>query len=399
MTTAARFDVAVVGGGIAGSAIAGVLARGGLSVLVVEREALFRDRIRGELTWPWGVVEATRAGLMEVFERAGRAEIPELHIFEERTPVATVRWEAEPIIGFSHAGLQEALFAWAGDLGATMMRPAKVTGFSANGHATLNVTGDGREYEYSARLVIGADGKLSQARLWAAGETMADPEHHRFGGVLTTGAQFDRHAFCDASSPSLNCFWFATGEETERLYLRMSAERVRETSVDRSFDAFLALASTMAPDGTFDDARQAGPLGFFSNSDSWASRIAGEKIVLIGDAAGAPDPSLGMGTSMVFRDVRELSELLLGERNWDAAISEFARRRVRCYDVIRAYDRWFAQLMCEEGEEADRRRERHMRAKELDPTLGGFALIEERGPDGLVADEAARRHYFGEDLS
>src|SRR5215213_2050392 len=118
MPTAARFDVAIVGGGIAGSALAGVLARGGLSVLLVEREAAFRDRIRGELTWPWGLIEATRAGLLEVIERAGRAEVPELHFFEERVAVATYQFEAEPIVGFSHPGWQEALFVWAGELGA-----------------------------------------------------------------------------------------------------------------------------------------------------------------------------------------------------------------------------------------------------------------------------------------
>lgn len=48
--------------------------------------------------------------------------------------------------------------------------------------------------------------------------------------------------------------------------------------------------------------------------------------------------------------------------------------------------------------ETDRLREGNARAKVLDPTLGRFELLEPRGPDGLVADEAARRVYFGEDL-
>ena len=398
MPTTPHFDVAIVGAGLAGSSLAGVLARGGLSVLAIEREAEFRDRIRGELTWPWGVAEAARVGLLEVIESVGRAEIPEMHFFDHGQVVETHRWEAEPIVGFSHPCLQQALFAWAEEQGATTIRPAKVVKFSTNGNANVTVSQNGQESAISARLVIGADGKLSQARRWATGETVTDPEHHRFGGVLTTGAQFDRRTFCDAATPPLDCFWFATSEETERVYLRMTAERVSETLVDRSFDAFLALAATMAPEGTFANAIQAGPLGFFSNSNTWASKVAGEKIALIGDAAGAADPSLGMGTSLLFRDVRELSDVLLNERDWDAAIAEYALRRDRYYDVIRAHDRWYAQIMCEEGTEADRRRERHLRARELDPTLGGFALIEANGPEGLVADETARRHYFGDDL-
>ena len=55
------------------------------------------------------------------------------------------------------------------------------------------------------------------------------------------------------------------------------------------------------------------------------------------------------------------------------------------------------QLLAEEGAAADRRRASHARAKEHDPTLGGFGLIEAQGPDGLVADDTARRQYFGED--
>jgi len=54
MSSTQAFDVIIVGGGLAGSALAGVLAQSGLGVLLVEREARFRDRIRGEVTWPWG---------------------------------------------------------------------------------------------------------------------------------------------------------------------------------------------------------------------------------------------------------------------------------------------------------------------------------------------------------
>ena len=67
----------VVGGVLAGSALAGLLAQAGLGVMVVEREAGFRDRIRGELTWPWGVAEARAVGedpeqaLRDALRRAG----------------------------------------------------------------------------------------------------------------------------------------------------------------------------------------------------------------------------------------------------------------------------------------------------------------------------------------
>lgn len=397
MATAPVFDVIVVGAGLAGSALGGALARAGLGVLVVEREARFRDRSRGEFTFPWGVADAVHLGLDEVLRRAGRVELDAIEFYEDRKLVTTDQFDGTPMIGFLHPALQEELFAWAGAGGATTLRPAKATSFARNGGPTVTVALDGREVAYTTRLVIGADGKRSAVRRWTGGETAADPEHHRFGGVLVTGLA-ERYTLADASTPAAAFFKFPPSAETMRLYVRMAAERLRETQIDRSFEAFLAFAAAFVPDGTLAGAQQAGPLGFFPNNDVWATRIAGDRVVLVGDAAGAVDPSYGIGTSLVFRDARALHDLLLAERDWDLVIAEFARRRWQYYEVVRAYDRWMNQIVAEEGPEADQRRERHALAREHDPTLGGFALLEALGPDGLVPDEAARRHFFGEDM-
>ena len=67
--------------------------------------------------------------------------------------------------------------------------------------------------------------------------------------------------------------------------------------------------------------------------------------------------------------------------------------------MILGYDRWVSEFGYGEGDDADRARDGHRRAKQEDPTLGGFAFLEARGPDGLVADEAARRIWFGADLA
>ncbi|HET8717230.1 MAG TPA: FAD-dependent monooxygenase, partial [Nocardioidaceae bacterium] len=127
------FDVAIAGGGLAGSALAGVLAKSGLGVVVVEKESRFRDRIRGELTWPWGHHEALRAGLAEPLVDAGVVPLPVLDFYQDRHRVDAQRWadiavDALPAVGFSHPHLQEVVLTWAEAQGATVLRPAKVAG-------------------------------------------------------------------------------------------------------------------------------------------------------------------------------------------------------------------------------------------------------------------------------
>jgi menaquinone-9 beta-reductase len=404
MPGSTAFDVIVVGGGIAGSTLAGVLARSGLGVLGVEKEPRFRDRVRGETTWPYGVADALVMDLRDLFDQAGTIEIPEVQTYENRQVSETYQWATDSIdgcseIGFLHPRMQEAAFSWAAALGATMLRPAKATGFVCNGRPTVTVTQEGGEVEYQARLVVGADGKTSMVRRWTGGESLADPEHHRFGGVLVRGVQTDdRQAdnVCWVAGEAVN--WFAVGPDETRLYVVMTAERLRETGVGSSFPALIAFASQFMPEGALAEVEQAGPIGFFANSDTWASRVAGNNVVLVGDAAGAPDPTVGHGTALLMHDVRALSEGLLAERDFAVACAAYAKRREPYYAAIRANDLWENQLHMDQGAEADRLREGHARAKEHDPALGGFELIEARGPDGLVTDEAARRHYFGEDL-
>ena len=69
-------DVAIVGGGIAGAALAYALASQGRTVTVLESSTEYEDRVRGEAMMPWGVSEARDLGVEQILLDAGAHVAP-----------------------------------------------------------------------------------------------------------------------------------------------------------------------------------------------------------------------------------------------------------------------------------------------------------------------------------
>jgi 2-polyprenyl-6-methoxyphenol hydroxylase-like FAD-dependent oxidoreductase len=92
-------DVAIVGGGIAGGALAVRLAGAGLAVTVLEQSVEFRDRVRGETVFPWGYAELARSGLLEIAMRAEGTVAPRVIPYGARCPRTTPKrrpWTPRP---------------------------------------------------------------------------------------------------------------------------------------------------------------------------------------------------------------------------------------------------------------------------------------------------------------
>lgn len=397
-------DVAIVGGGVAGASLGAALAAAGFGVVVIEREARFRDRVRGESVHPWGVAEADRLGLLPVLRGAGGRELPVWQRYTDRVPNEPYRWADDVPGGYGewtiyHPALQEALLAHAATCGAQVLRPVRVANFRRADGPELAVTVGEDTLTVRARLVVGADGRSSAARRWVGASTARDPVHHAIGGCLLDGVALASSSAHQAFFPGGMTMTFPQGNGRARVYVvcdTATAATLRGRPGNGAI-AFIATCAATLPDGAFRDAVAVGPAAFFPNADVWASRVAADDVVLVGDAAGANDPSLGQGLSLAFRDARELRDLLAADHDWPRAIAEFAARRAAYYAVLREHARWIGLLTTETGPEADARRERATRARENDPTAGGFTAIYALGPDGLTPDDAARRHFFGED--
>lgn len=396
-----RFDVAVVGGGVAGSTFAGVLARAGLGVIVIEKELVFRDRVRGEGIHPWGVAEASRLGIRPVLAEAGANELPIWQSYDDRAPNEPYAWADDsidglPELGVSHPRLQEASIAWAATQGAEIRRPAKVVSIRLDSGVEVDLRAGDVTETIHASWIVGADGKESTVRRWIGARTEQDAVHHRFGGGLFADLNLDERATHEASFPGGRVVVLPQGGRRGRAYLVLSPRRLAERSTAASRDWFGTACAEHFPLEAFATAQLAGPVAFFPNADLWSSHLVAPNVALIGDAAGANDPSVGHGLSLAYRDGRELSDLVLGGGPLTSALAEYACRREHYAAVLREHAKWIGMLTTEEGPDADRRRERVKLAREQDPSAAGFALIYARGPDGLVADETNRRLFFGE---
>jgi 2-polyprenyl-6-methoxyphenol hydroxylase-like FAD-dependent oxidoreductase len=403
--TSRDVDVLIVGGGIAGSTLGADLASAGLDVLVVEKERQFRDRVRGDALFPWGALEAARLGIAGCLPASGARPLPIWQTYHDRSPEPPYDWRhdvpsGDVAWGVDHPGLQETLLIHAADAGATVMRPAKALPPSARGNGRFEIPIEGEEGRFiaRARLVVGADGRDSGVRRWFGAKTTHNPIHHLIGGCLVADVDLDPDAAHMAWYRGGVALLFRHGSGRARAYLVCQPSATVAMRGRDAASAFLATCAAAFPDGAFARTRAVGPVAFFPGSDVYPDRIAGEGIVLIGDAAGTNDPSQGQGLSLALRDVRELRDLLL-DGDWQAAIEEYARRRPSWCDPLRAYAIWQGPIFTDIGPEADAARARARHARELDPWLNGYGAIQAFGPEGLPVTEEARRHFLGEDLA
>src|ERR1700739_3408026 len=124
-----EFDLIIVGGGLGGATLAKAMAEHGARVLLLERELQFKDRIRGESMWPWGVAELTELGVYRRLMGTCAREARWLDIYlggariEHRYLPATST-QRLPGLNWVHHEMEEVLLEAAGKAGATIRQGA-----------------------------------------------------------------------------------------------------------------------------------------------------------------------------------------------------------------------------------------------------------------------------------
>lgn len=317
-----RYDVVVVGGGLAGLTTTALLASSGVKVVCIDREAppvTLTENFDGRTTAiSWGsrkVLEA--AGIWDMIAPAA-CPIQTIHILDGDSPLL-LEFDSEEVGGRTfgwiaeNLAIRQALYKRVSALKAAHhLAPAAVSDFNVyDDHVCVHLA-DGTTVE--GALVIGADGRQSFTREWMGigarswsyhqralvcnvehefPHNNVAVEHFHPTGPFATLPMFDSPAGAHRSS----VVW------TEHCALKDSALHWDQ----QSFDAGL----TARFPNSYGRVRQIGKRYSYPLSLIHAHEYIAPRMALVADAAHGIHPIAGQGLNLGFRDIAELGSLIV----------------------------------------------------------------------------------------
>jgi len=322
---AGSFDVAIVGGGLAGASLALALRDLPLSVALIEAHAPDSSAQPSFDERTTALGNASR----RIFEALGvwnrllpeAAAIASIHVSDAgRFGFARLqaREFGQQALGYvvpNRALGRELWRALAGARRIVPFMPARLAGLDVQPrHATLQVEQDGQSLTLDARLVVAADGAHSLVRRAAGlGATVDDYGQQAVVAALRTDQRHDGIAYerFTAAGPMAllplrgphgaawrTLVWAAAPADAARLMQLPEDGFMREWQQGFGWRAGRALQL---------GARACYPLALTRSSGSVAPRI-----VLLGNAAQSLHPVAGQGFNLALRDVATLAEMLAG---------------------------------------------------------------------------------------
>lgn len=323
-------DAVVVGGGIAGAATALRLARLGHDVVVVDRATFPRDKTCGEGLMPHGVDELRGLGVADTIAPFARPFDGIRYLSGD--DVAVGHFPDAPGWGLRRLGLDAVVLDAARGGGVDVREGVRVEAVAVSGDGVRVTTDAG---EIRARVVVGADGlhSLVRRQIGAQVSTASSP---RFGARLHVRLAPGRVAPTTVDvylADAVEYYVTPVADDAVNLAILCGKETTRGLGGD--LDGRLWAMLQAAPElrawtegGTpISRASLTGPLR------QQASRLVGDRAVLVGDAAGFVDAITGEGMSLALASARfaaeTLHEALVADRLGAAALRpyEAARRR------------------------------------------------------------------------
>ena len=308
-------DVAVVGGGPAGSTAACALARRGHSVLLVDREVFPRFHI-GESLLPWCSEIFQAIGAEDLIRRAGFVEkwgasfgSHDGRLDQRADFTCAVEVPAPQTWQVPRARFDQLLLEHAGACGATVLQghAALDATFDADGVTLAFEDPEGKPRSARVGVVIDASGRRGfLARRFGAREI--DPQlknvavHAQFEGVPRKEGRMAGDIRL-ITRPDLGWFWFIPISETVMsigAVLPHAAHLARgRSSPVESLETYLRETPEAA--ALVKNARRTSDARFESDFSYLATVHAGDRWLLVGDAGAFLDPIFSTGVLLAMQ--------------------------------------------------------------------------------------------------
>jgi len=330
------FDLVIVGGGLAGAALAVALRRSRLRIAVVEASRPVQSESWDQRVYAYSPASARfldELGAWSHIDRARLQPVSEMRVYGDDG--GAMRFSAYD------SGLSE--LAWIGEsrrvhleLWEGLRRQHNVTLFCpARPHAlAIRPTGvdltveDGRTI--SAQLVVGADGRDSWVRAQAAIDAQVSPY-----GERAVVANFE----CARPHRGVAHQWFRDDGILAWLPLPGNRMSMVWSAPDEMADVLMGLDDAAFVSRVEEAGGGVlGALGLLTPRAAFSLRLmrvettVKERVALIGDAAHAIHPLSGHGINLGFQDAKVLAEVLCGLESWQdagemAVLRRYARAR------------------------------------------------------------------------
>ncbi|HYW22709.1 MAG TPA: FAD-dependent monooxygenase [Terriglobales bacterium] len=390
-----RADIVIVGGGFAGAAMATTLSRAGVHVILLERQSAYRDRVRGELLVPWGVEESRKLGLLDALLDAGGHWLTTRIPYDETLTLEEAEATALPLdrllpgipgaLSFFQPAACLALSRAAEAAGTALRMGVQEAVVTAGAQPEVAYRANGMSAVVRCGLVIGADGRTSSVRGQAGIALERQAGEHLISGLLVDDASpFRNDVFLLGTEGDVSFFVCPQGSGRARLYLCHALhphDRFAGAGGPAAFLRAYRLRSVPQSD-SLAGATVAGPCATLEGDDTWTAEPFVEGVALIGDAAGYNNPLIGQGLSLALRDVRVLSEILLGGSDWSPpALRPYAVERAVRMRRVRVVASAFAGLVAQYTPDTPGRRRAFRERIATDRTLAAPMMAMYAGPE------------------
>src|SRR5213083_2267030 len=326
----AIYDVAIIGGGPAGSTAAALLARAGRRVVVFEREKFPRFHI-GESLLPFSMKAFTRLGLHEKFLRAGFLKKFGGEIFGACSDQGTkfyfkdgYRSKTDHAYQVTRGDFDKVLLDHAAECGAEVCEQISVdrVQFSQD-NVELAVKSNGSSQSIRARYLIDASGRAS-----VLGRHFKIKKTYDHLQKLSIFAHYDGVWRAEGIDGTLTVliraidrwFWLIPlRAERTSIGVVLDSETFRRSKLTAEDFLEQALAEQPIIAKRTTNARRVSQVYVEADFSYRSARLYGDRWLLTGDAAGFIDPIFSSGVFLAVFSGEQcadaLNEVLLAPRN------------------------------------------------------------------------------------